>query len=43
MVYEWDEKRARRTYWTRILLTAVVIASAIGASAWLAAALGLGF
>lgn len=43
MVYEWDEKRARRTYWTRLGLTAAIIAAAIGGSAWVASALGFSF
>ncbi|MET3587658.1 hypothetical protein ABID21_003786 [Pseudorhizobium tarimense] len=43
MVYEWDEKRARRAYWTRVGLTAAIVMVAIGASAWIASALGFGF
>ncbi|HEX2146137.1 MAG TPA: hypothetical protein VHG11_00600 [Pseudorhizobium sp.] len=43
MVYEWDEKRARRAYWTRVGLTAAVVFAAIAGSTWIASAFGLGF
>tara|TARA_R110002020_G_scaffold34692_13_gene105366 strand:+ start:1305 stop:1436 length:132 start_codon:yes stop_codon:yes gene_type:complete len=43
MVYEWDEKRARRTYWTRLALTGAGCVAAIGASLWIADAFGFGF
>ena len=42
MVYEWDEKRARRTYWTRLALTGAGCVAAIGASLWIADAFGVG-
>ncbi|MFN7101218.1 MAG: hypothetical protein ACK4N1_01200 [Pseudorhizobium sp.] len=43
MVYEWDGKRARRNYWTRIAVTGVGILVVVGATAWIADAFGLGF
>ncbi len=43
MVYEWDEKRARRAYWTRRGVTLAIIAAAIGGSAWIASAIGFSF
>lgn len=42
MVYEWDGKRARRAYWTRIGLIVLAAAVALGLSGWLAAAFDLG-
>jgi hypothetical protein len=42
MVYEWDEKRAKRAYWTRFGLSAAAAAAGLCLSAWLAAALDLG-
>jgi len=41
MVYEWDGKRARRTYWSRIGLGVVVAVAAIGFAAWAAGAFGI--
>jgi hypothetical protein len=43
MVYEWDEKRARRSYWAKIGVTWALLAAAIGASVWVATAFDLGF
>jgi|GEM_PF-1371326 len=43
MVYEWDEKRARRASWTRRGLTVAIITAAIGGSVWIASAFGFSF
>ncbi|WP_255648533.1 hypothetical protein [Pseudorhizobium xiangyangii] len=42
MFYEWDEKRARRAYWIRVGVIGLAASAALGASAFLAAALDLG-
>ncbi len=38
MVYEWDERRARRAYWSRVAVGAVIVLALAGACAWTAAA-----
>ncbi len=42
MVYEWDEKRARRAHWARISLIGLATIAALCLSAWLAVALEIG-
>ncbi len=41
MVYEWDEKRARRTHWARIGLSILAAATALGVSAAIAIAMSM--
>ncbi|CAD7041725.1 MULTISPECIES: hypothetical protein [Pseudorhizobium] len=38
MVYEWDERRARRAYWSRVAVVAIIVLALVGAFAWTAAA-----
>ena len=42
MVYEWDEKRARRTYLARVGLSILAIMITLGVSAAIAIAMSIG-
>lgn len=41
MVYEWDGKRARRTYWVRLVLGVLAAVTAVGLAGWAASAFGM--
>ncbi|MBB4348604.1 MULTISPECIES: hypothetical protein [Rhizobiaceae] len=42
MVYEWDEKRARRAYLARVGLSILAITITLGVSAAIAIAMSIG-